>query len=78
MPGVVGVPEICPEAPFRVRPAGRELKTPIENVYGALPPVTTTLAPYEFPTAPFGRLLVEIASGIGLGEIVIERLAVTI
>ena len=64
------MPEICPDALSRVRPVGKEPM--IENVYGAMPPETAMPAPYELPTEPFGRLFV-IASGAGLGEIVIDK-----
>ena len=40
VPAAVGVPVIAPVVVFRFRPAGRD-PAATENVYGAIPPVTT-------------------------------------
>jgi len=43
VPGVLGVPEITPEA-LKDRPAGKELPPANEKVSGKLPPLATTVA----------------------------------
>src|ERR1039458_4934099 len=52
VPAAVGVPVTAPVEVFRVRPAGN-VPLPIENVYGAVPPVTV-VGPLlnGTPTAP--------------------------
>jgi hypothetical protein len=46
------------------RPLGRPLA---DQVYGETPPVAANVAEYGVPTVPAGRVVVEIASGVGGG-----------
>ena len=64
-PGTVGVPMTAPVEVFRVRPAG---KVPtIENVYGAVPPVTV-IAPLlnGAPTSPGVPVAEQVTEGGGV------------
>ena len=62
VPDVVGVPEIFPVVPVKVKPAGRDPDR-IDHVYGVVPPVAAKVPEYATPTVPFGSDVVEIDSG---------------
>ena len=45
VPAAVGVPVIAPDEAFKDKPAGR-VPVAIDHVYGAVPPLATTVAEY--------------------------------
>jgi len=54
------VPVIAPVEVFSERPAGSAGVT--DHVYGPVPPDAATVAEYDWPTPPVGKLVVEIWS----------------
>jgi hypothetical protein len=63
VPAVVGVPLTTQPVPS-VKPDGKAPDVIVQE-YGAVPPLTPTVAEYGVPTCPPGRVPVEIASGAG-------------
>jgi hypothetical protein len=56
VPGVVGLPEITPEAALRVSPAGRE--PPVtDHVQGHANGAAINVVVYDVPTCPLGKEL---------------------
>jgi hypothetical protein len=64
LPANVGAPVRTPEVDS-VTPAGRA-PAETDHVYGATPPVATSVVLNALPTTPFGTLVVEIRSGAAL------------
>lgn len=62
----VGVPVIAPVDAFSCKPAGK-VPLVVVQLRGSVPPVATSVALYAVPTWPLGRVVVEMASGVGLG-----------
>jgi hypothetical protein len=70
---VVGVPEISPVEPFRLKPAGNDVPEASDQVYGRAPPEAWTVELYERPTYPPGRDVVVMLRAV---VIWMERAAV--
>lgn len=61
VPDVVGVPEIAPDDPVNVNPAGRDPVLTL-HVYGVVPPPACKVAEYAVPAVPAAKLEVETES----------------
>lgn len=64
LPAALGVPEITPLLPARLRPPGSEPEATL-HVYGGVPPEAWRFAEYAVLVDPCGRALVVMASGCG-------------
>lgn len=62
VPATVGVPEIAP-LPERLRPVF-SVPDVIDHLYGVVPPVAPSVAPYAVPTFPDASEAVVIESGV--------------
>ena len=64
-PAVLGVPVIVPALSLRRTPAG-SCPEASEKLYGAVPPLTFSVALYAAPTTPDGRVAAILRLGAGL------------
>jgi phosphohistidine swiveling domain-containing protein len=71
VPAVVGVPEITPVVPARLKPAGNVV--PPSRLHVGAVPVATRVWLYGVCTSPFANASVVIAGATGAGAIVMDK-----